>query len=73
MKNPVAGGKTSLPGPLAVKRVHGIPTVFPQEQGLVEESEDLLETIYDHGPVEVCSHGISSLVLLNAFLRIKLP
>ena len=53
MKNPVAGGKASLPGPLAVKLVDGVATVFPQKSGLVSADEDLLQTIYDCGPVHV--------------------
>lgn len=53
MKNPVAGGKSSFPGALAVKKVRGVATVFPQDPALVRESEDLLETVYDCGPVQV--------------------
>lgn len=56
MKNPTAGGKSSSPGPLAVKLVEGVPTVFPRDSGLVDSSEDLLQTVYDNGPVEVCFH-----------------
>ena len=55
MKHPVASGKDSFPGVLAVKRVHGIPTVFPHDSGDVSASEDLLQTVYDHGPVQVGS------------------
>lgn len=55
MKNPTEGGKSSLPGPLAVKRLDGIPTVFPHSAGIVSKAEDLLHTVYDHGPVEVGS------------------
>lgn len=43
--------KFSLPGPLAVKRVDGIPTVFPAES--VDSEGDLLEVVYDCGPVAV--------------------
>lgn len=53
MKNPVASGKSSSPGALAVKRVNGIPTTFPQDSGLVSEGDNMLQVVYDHGPVEV--------------------
>lgn len=53
MKNPTSGGKDSFPGPLAVKLVDDVPTVFPQASGAVEPHEDLLKTVYDHGPVDV--------------------
>ena len=53
MKNPVEGSKASLPGSLAVKELNGVPTVFPREAGCVTEAEDLLQTVYDHGPVKV--------------------
>ena len=43
--------KFSLPGPLVVKRVDGIPTVFPAES--VDGEGDLLEVVYDCGPVTV--------------------
>lgn len=43
--------KFSLPGVLGVKRVDGIPTVFPAE--CVAPEADLLEVIYDCGPVDV--------------------
>ena len=52
MKNPIEGSKASLPGGLAVKEVDGVPVVFPQEMGLVTEAEDLLQTVYDHGPCQ---------------------
>ena len=42
-----------LAGALAVKRVNGVPTVFPRSTGEVSPSEDLLQTVYDHGPVPV--------------------
>lgn len=41
-------------GALAVKRVNGVPTVFPAEGGHVAEEENLLETVYNCGPVKVC-------------------
>lgn len=43
--------KFSLPGMLAVKRVDGIPTVFPA--GSVDPEANLLEVVYDCGPVDV--------------------
>jgi nicotinamide phosphoribosyltransferase len=39
-------------GVLAVKRVRGVPTVFPADSGDVAPGEDLLQMIYDHGPVQ---------------------
>lgn len=39
-------------GILAVKRVNGIPTVFPAEVGHVSAEENLLQVVYDNGPVE---------------------
>jgi len=51
MKRPTTdSGKTSLPGVLEVKRVGGVPTVFPEGAGPAGE-EDLLRTVYDKGPV----------------------
>jgi nicotinic acid phosphoribosyltransferase len=41
--------KISLPGELAVKRVNGIPTIFPKK--LVAPEENLLRVVYDNGPV----------------------
>eukprot|EP00803_Ostreobium_quekettii_P004252 evm.model.scf_468.5 EVM.evm.TU.scf_468.5 scf_468:28650-33560(+) len=41
--------KISLPGALAVKRVCGIPTVFPA--GCVEPQDNLLKVVYDCGPI----------------------
>lgn len=53
MKQPTMdSGKFSLPGVLAVKLVGGIPTVFPADSGLVSPSEDLLQVVYDHGPLD---------------------
>lgn len=43
-------GKVSLPGPLKVKRVNGVPTVFPATEDEVDP-EDLLVTVYNYGPV----------------------
>jgi nicotinic acid phosphoribosyltransferase len=50
MKRPKTdGGKISFPGILKVVRVKGQPTVFPAEAEV--EGENLLELIYDHGPL----------------------
>lgn len=35
-----------------MKRVNGIPTVFPAEGGHVSAEENLLQVVYDKGPVE---------------------
>ncbi|KAL4549846.1 hypothetical protein Ndes2526B_g04833 [Nannochloris sp. 'desiccata'] len=43
-------GKDSLPGVLAVKRVNGVPTVFPAEE--VSEEDNMLQIVYNCGPVE---------------------
>lgn len=43
--------KISFPGKLAVKAVDGVPTVFPAE--CVPPEENMLETVYDGGPVPV--------------------
>lgn len=43
----------SLPGILAVKRVNGVPTVFPAESGDVSGEENLLRTVYDMRPAQV--------------------
>lgn len=52
MKQPQTDtGKFSLPGVLAVKRVNGVPTVFPADSGEVAPHENLLRTVYDMGPV----------------------
>jgi hypothetical protein len=52
MKAPKTGPeKGSLPGVLAVKRVGGVPTVFPAEE--VAPEENLLRVVYDRRPVEV--------------------
>jgi len=42
--------KISLPGILKVKRVNGIPTVFPAKED-ENDPEDLLITVYNNGPV----------------------
>lgn len=64
MKNPVASGKSSFPGALSVKRVDGVPTVFPTDTGLVSDSDNMLEVVYDHGPVQV---GLLSWRLLPTY------
>lgn len=47
--------KYSLPGIMAVKRVNGVPTAFPAEGGHVSPDENLLQVLWDKGPVEVGS------------------
>ncbi|KAJ9525932.1 hypothetical protein QJQ45_009410 [Haematococcus lacustris] len=52
MKQPQTDvGKFSLPGVLAVKRVQGVPTIFPADSGEVQPEEDLLQVVYDMGPL----------------------
>eukprot|EP00775_Hariotina_reticulata_P005943 gene5943-6182_t len=52
MKHPNTDSlKISFPGVLAVKRVDGVPMVFPADSGEVAPEEDLLQVIYDKGPV----------------------
>ena len=46
-------------GALAVKRVGGVPTVFPAEGGHVKPEENLLRVVYDHGPVNVRVSNLS--------------
>ena len=41
----------SLPGVLAVKRVGGVPTVFPADA--VAPADNLLRPVYDMRPLEV--------------------
>jgi len=43
-------GKVSLPGPLKVKIVNGVPMVFPAKED-EQDPADLLVTMYDCGPV----------------------
>jgi hypothetical protein len=47
------GSWRGLAGVLTVKRVRGVPTVFPAEDGHVRPEENLLQVVYDHGPVKV--------------------
>lgn len=52
MKQPKTDpSKYSLPGLLAVRRVDGVPIVFPQEE--VKPEDNLLKVIYDMGPLKV--------------------
>jgi hypothetical protein len=44
MKQPQTdSGKFSLPGVLAVKRMGGVPTIFPADSGEVSPEEDMLK------------------------------
>ncbi|KAG2489592.1 hypothetical protein HYH03_011873 [Edaphochlamys debaryana] len=53
MKQPQTDtGKFSLPGVLAVKRVNGVPTVFPADSGEVAPHDNLLRVVYDMRPLE---------------------
>ena len=45
--------KYSLPGIMAVKSVKGIPTAFPADGGHVSREENMLQVVWDNGPVEV--------------------
>uniref|UniRef100_A0A383W1M1 Nicotinamide phosphoribosyltransferase n=1 Tax=Tetradesmus obliquus TaxID=3088 RepID=A0A383W1M1_TETOB len=57
MKHPLTdAGKISLPGVLAVKRVDGVPTVFPADSGEVAAEEDMLQVVYDKGPLPASQH-----------------
>ena len=40
---------------LALKRIDGVPTAFPAAE--VSKADNLLEVVYDHGPVQVRSHA----------------
>ena len=52
--------KYSLPGIMAVKSVKGIPTAFPADGGHVSPEENMLQVVWDNGPVEVSRHpGLS--------------
>lgn len=58
MKKPTTdSSKISLPGEMQVRRVKGVPTVFPAGVRVCEgvddgeEGEDLLRVVYDHGPL----------------------
>lgn len=52
--------KASFPGRLAVKRVGGVPTVFPADGGEVAPEENLLRVVYACGPVLVGSGSSSA-------------
>lgn len=45
--------KYSLPGIMAVKRVEGVPTAFPADGGHVRPEENLLQVLWNKGPVKV--------------------
>ena len=45
--------KYSLPGIMAVKRVEGVPTAFPADGGHVRPEENLLQVLWNKGPVQV--------------------
>ena len=45
--------KYSLPGVMAVKSVHGIPTAYPADGGHVTSEENMLQVIWNKGPVQV--------------------
>lgn len=47
--------KYSLPGIMAVKSVDGVPTAFPADGGHVSPEENMLQVVWDSGPVEVSS------------------
>jgi len=58
MKRPTTdSGKISLPGKLQVRRLHGVPTVFPADlpeqelPGDASQEPDLLQVVYDCGPL----------------------
>jgi len=54
MKKPKTdSGKYSLPGVLQVKRVNGVPTIFPRDADGPIAADDLLQVVYDNGPVNV--------------------
>jgi nicotinamide phosphoribosyltransferase len=42
--------KISFPGVLKVKRVNGVPTIFPASEG-EEDPDNLLRVVYNKGPV----------------------
>jgi nicotinamide phosphoribosyltransferase len=53
MKKPKTdGAKTSLPGPLKVIRVDGVPTVVPLKDD-DPNPDGILQTVWDKGPVNV--------------------
>ena len=45
--------KYSLPGVMAVKSVDGVPTAFPADGNHVTPEENMLQVIWDSGPVPV--------------------
>jgi len=53
MKKPKSDmSKVSHPGILKVKRVNGLPTVFPVTSENEQDPENLLQVVWDHGPVK---------------------
>ena len=44
-------GKVSLPGVLSVRRVNGLPQVFPAASGSGSATQEMLRVVYDKGPV----------------------
>jgi nicotinamide phosphoribosyltransferase len=62
MKQPQTDpSKFSLPGQLAVKRVAGVPTVFPADSGEVAPEEDMLQvcacSVFGGWGIERCVGG----------------
>lgn len=49
--------KYSLPGIMAVKSVKGVLTAFPADGGHVSSEENMLQVVWDNGPVEVSRHS----------------
>ena len=58
--------KYSLPGIMAVKSVGGVPTAFPADGGHVTPEENMLQVVWDNGPVEVGSSSLSKDACLRA-------
>jgi len=53
MKKPLTeAGKISFPGILKVKRVNGIPTIFPAKSSDPIDPENLMKVVWDKGPVK---------------------
>jgi len=52
MKKPKTdGGKKSLPGVLSVRRVNGLPTIFPRDIDEKDDPDNLLRVVYDSRPI----------------------
>lgn len=58
--------KSSLPGIMAVKRVNGVPTAFPAEGGHVSADQNLLQVMWNKGPVKVV-HGAVDACEMSAY------